>query len=77
MRSAQNKFKLQDVNKSELINCEEELVIGLKSATQTSLIKKYEEEFRKKELLREQIKETEKKINYSSSSQSRISLIEK
>ena len=62
MRSAQNKFKLQDVNKSELINCEEELVIGLKSATQTSLIKKYEEEFRKKELLREQIKETEKKI---------------
>ena len=65
--SAQKKFKGQDVNHSEIINCEEVLVHGLKSATQKSLIKKIEEEFRQKDLLREQQKGDEKKLNYSSS----------
>lgn len=50
--SAQKKFKGQDVNHSEIINCEEELVHGLKSATQKSLIKKYDEEFAKKEAIK-------------------------
>jgi hypothetical protein len=51
--SAQKKFRGQDVNHSEIINCEEILVDGLKSATQKSLIKKIEEEFRQKEIVRE------------------------
>jgi hypothetical protein len=55
------------VNHSEIINCEEILVDGLKSATQKSLIKKIEEEFRQKEIVREQQKGDEKKLNYSSS----------
>jgi hypothetical protein len=50
--SAQKKFKGQDVNHSEIINCEEELVHGLKSATQKSLIKKYDEEFRQKDIIK-------------------------
>lgn len=75
--SAQKKFKGQDVNHSEIINCEQELVHGLKSATQKSLIKKVEEEFKQKEMIREQIKGDEKKLNYSSSTQSKISLLGK
>lgn len=50
--SAQKKFRAQDVNQSELMNLEEELVLGLKSATQKSLILKYDDEFKQKELAR-------------------------
>jgi hypothetical protein len=51
--SAQKKFKGQDVNHSEILNCEQELVHGLKTATEKSLIKKFEEEFRQKEIIKE------------------------
>jgi len=75
--SAQQKFHAQDVNRTALIDCEEDLVHGLKTATQTSLVKQYEEAFRQKDIMRGQHKNEEKKLNYSSTNQSRISLLGK
>jgi len=46
--SAQRKFRnqAQDVNRTELLDAEEVMVDGLKTATQTSLVKHYDEAFR-------------------------------
>lgn len=68
VQSAQRKFRnqAQDVNRTELLDCEEVLADGLKTATQTSLIRHYDEAFRQKEILRNQHKHDEKKINYNS-----------
>lgn len=49
-------------------------VHGLKTATQKSLVRKYEEEFKLKELIKQQQKESEKQMNYSSSIVSKISM---
>ena len=45
------------MNHSEIINCEQELVHGLKSATQKSLIKKVEEEFKQNQINKIQAKD--------------------
>lgn len=71
--SAQKRFKAQDVNQTELIDMDMS-VHGLKTATQKSLIKKYDEEFKQKEMLKQQQKENQKKLNYSSSMISKISM---
>lgn len=69
--SAQKRFRAQDANDSEIIEMDMS-VHGLKTATQKSLIKKIDEEFRQKELMKQQIKENQK-LNYSSSIVSKIS----
>jgi hypothetical protein len=46
----------------------------LKTATQTSLIRQYEEEFHNREVLRQQIMQEEKKLDYSSSLNSKMSV---
>ncbi len=38
VKMAQHKYNAQDVNRTELLECEEDLAHGLKTATQTSLI---------------------------------------
>ena len=53
------------------------MVHGMKTATQTSLIRHYEDEFKQKDLMREQLKQEEKKIDYSASSQSKQSVLGK
>jgi hypothetical protein len=65
------------VNRTELLDCEEDLAHGLKTATQTSLVRQYEEEFRQKDIMRDQHKGDEKKMNYSSTNQSKMSLLGK
>ena len=70
---AQLKFNAQDVNRTELLDCEEEFVQGLKTATQASLIRHYEEEFRQKDLVKEKLKQEEKKLDYSASLKSKFS----
>jgi hypothetical protein len=66
VKFAQKKNFDQDVNRTELLECEEDLAHGLKTATQTSLIKHYEEEFHNKEVIRQKHKAEEKKIDYNS-----------
>jgi len=41
---------------TQLIEIEEDMVHGMKTATQTSLIRHYEDEFKQKDLMREQLK---------------------
>lgn len=51
MISAKKKFVPDEVNSTELMNCEQELALGMKSASQKSLINKYNEIFKEKEEL--------------------------
>jgi len=71
--SAQKRFRPQDADNSEIIEVDMS-VHGLKTATQKSLVRKYEEEFKLKELIKQQQKESEKQMNYSSSIVSKISM---
>lgn len=49
----------------------------MKTATQTSLIRHYEDEFRSREVMRAQIKQDEKKLDYNSSQNSKNSFVPK
>jgi len=79
MISAQRKFKhnAQDVSLTEVLDAEEVMVDGLRTATQTSLVKHYEEAFRQKDIIRNQHKGDEVKINYNSTNNSKMSHIGK
>ena len=51
--SAQKRFRPQDANNSEIIDVDMS-VHGLKTATQKSLIQKYDEEFKLKDQIKQQ-----------------------
>ena len=70
LKSAKKRFRPADVGLDELLECEVDMALGMKTATQTSLIMKYEEDFKAKEIMRGVHKEAEKKLDYESSIQS-------